>query len=131
MKLFIIKKIANLEYKVNLPMLWLCVFSLLFISIYGLALNDWSLENKPYMVCNSQPKCFNTMFNSPSCENSKISDTPICKMEYIPYGFEYGSKPDFLVKNSTNLTVAIVGLFLFFNTFLFNKQFLKDFKVNS
>jgi hypothetical protein len=129
MKLFITKLIFKKEYKVSLILLWLTLVSLLAIVILGFSENGWSLEDKLYMACNSEPKCFNTFYGSNSCNELKYSSTPLCIMEYVPYGFTYGEAPSFIFKNSNALSIALLGVFLFLNTILFNKDFLKDFKV--
>ena len=129
MNWFIDKQLGNRTYRVSKPLVYLTIILLLSLVVLGFAENDWSLESKYYVECNAVDGCFNVMYNSLACDGSDFEYTPLCTQKFIPYGSSIGEKPSFIVSNTNLITLLIVGAFLFFNTFLYNKEFFKNLKL--
>jgi len=133
MKLFVLKEVNGKPYKVFTPALWLVVVLLLFISLWGLSVNNWSVDSQYYMHCDSKSGCVNDNFGSDDCLDSSnpFYSEPVCTVQNLAYGESYGVKPSFVVKYNLELTVGIVALFLFTNHFAFNREFFKGWKYET
>ena len=129
MNLFITKKFGTREYRVFLPLMWFVVVLLLGICFVGFSENRWSMDSHFYSFCNVKTGCPNTFYNSLSCLDSVYSNTDICTKAFLSYGESIGTKPSFITANIDLITGIILGLFLLANTFFFNKDFLRDAKL--
>jgi hypothetical protein len=129
MNWFIDKRFGDRTYRVSKPLVYLTIILLSTLVVLGFAENDWSLESKYYVYCPDEEGCFNSMYNSVACVGSKFENTALCTQKYLPYNSSIGEKPSFIVANTNTITLIIVSLFLFFNTFLYNKEFFKNLKL--
>lgn len=124
MKLFIIKRFGARDYRIFLPLFWLVIALLLFVSLFGLYENDWSLAPNYYSYCSDTRGCFNNYYNSSICHDG-LENNPICTQKHLYYEESIGNKPSWIVANSNLILIVALGLFLFLNTFLFNKELLR------
>lgn len=124
MNLFIIKRFGARDYKIFLPLFYLVIALLLFVSMFGLYENDWSLAPNYYSYCSDSRGCFNEYYNSSICKG-EIQNNTICTQIRLEYKESIGNKPSRIVANSNLILVASLGLFLFLNTLLFNKELLR------
>ena len=122
--LFLVRKFRDFEYRVFKPLFWFTIICFLLLGGFGLWENNFSLDSKFYMVCNSKAGCVNEYYGSDSCLNSVYRDTPLCTQEFLFYGQSFGDKPSFITANLNSIVLALLLMFLVSNTLLFNRHLL-------
>jgi hypothetical protein len=98
------------------------IFLILVIVVSGLAYG-FSAEKSFYIVCDKKlnSTCENPLYNNFNyCGKNIPSNDYICKTEFLPSGFVYGSPPPMIYNLFGTLTILSFFLALIINHYLYN-----------
>ena len=103
---------------------------ILMIAVWFLVIattsNSFPFKNNIYVNCpnTSISKCENPLFNNTKyCGSLLNTSSVLCTQEFLPKGFEYGTKPNLLYKDFGLITIGIILCCLALNHYLYNKGY--------
>jgi len=104
-------------YKFNKILFYVMMFCILGLFLIAGFSNDWSLEEQFYLSCpdNYEGLCSNPIYGT--------CDDPVCSLEFVSPGYEYGVKPSGFIVNFNFIVVGVVLFFILLNHFWFNRDY--------